>query len=232
MIGLVGIGKLGRAMITHWDKNEIAIGVYHPVKMKAEHFVDLFQNGYVLEESVLTEADVLILALPAMEVIPFISGLKIHSHSHPSPYIINMVSTLHTNEITTKFPLLNVHGVKYMGHGKDLLEHGNGLFITETSLPKKIEELFQYLGGVKIDREYCLTEVNKLATYFALKAAINIETEFAKRGLLPEYLKRALTSLAPEVIRGYGEGSLGHFAKEIVKEIQAENSSDVDCPNK
>jgi 3-hydroxyisobutyrate dehydrogenase-like beta-hydroxyacid dehydrogenase len=51
MIGLVGIGKLGRTMMTHWDKKTIPIGVYHPMKTKAEHFVQPFQNGYVLEES-------------------------------------------------------------------------------------------------------------------------------------------------------------------------------------
>ncbi|MEH7009493.1 NAD(P)-binding domain-containing protein [Neobacillus niacini] len=221
-IGLVGIGKLGTAMMTHWDKKGIAIGVYHPMKTKAEQFVQYYQHGYMLKESELTELDVLILALPAMEVIPFISSLKIQINSQKSPDIINMATNLPTNEITAKFPYLNVHGVKYMGHGRDLLEHGNGLFITEASLSKTIEELFQYLGKVRIDSENCLTEVNKLATYFALKTAINLETEFAKRRLSPEYLKRALTSLAPEVIRSYCNGTLGHFAMEIIKQIETE----------
>jgi pyrroline-5-carboxylate reductase len=221
-IGLVGIGKLGTAMLTHWDKKGITIGIYHPMKTKAEQLVPYFQHIYILEESELKEVDILILALPAMEVIPFISSLLIRSNSEKIPDIINMATNLPTNEIIAKFPSLNVHGVKYMGHGRDLLEHGNGLFITEVALSKNIEELFQYLGKVKIDSEKCLTEVNKLATYFALKTAINLETEFAKRGLSPEYLKRALTSLAPEVIRSYSNGTLGHFAKEIIKEFQSE----------
>ncbi len=229
-IGLVGIGKLGTALMTHWDKKAIAIGVYHPVKTKAEHFLQSFQKGFLLTESELRNVDVLILALPAMEVVPFISTLKLQGQAQHTPTIINMATNLSTNEITTKYPDLKVHGVKYMGHWKDLLEHGNGLFITESALPPNTAELFQELGKVKIDRENCLTEVNKLASYFALKTAITIETEFANRGLSPEYLQRALTSLAPEVIRSYSEGSLGHFAKEIVKEIQAENSSDVDEP--
>ncbi|WP_257009471.1 NAD(P)-binding domain-containing protein [Bacillus sp. 7884-1] len=221
-IGLVGIGKLGTAMLTHWDKKGIPIGIYHPMETKAEQLVQYFQHVYIIEESELKELDILILALPAKEVIPFISSLSIQSDSGKSPDIINMATNLPTNEIIAKFPSLNVHGVKYMGHGRDLLEHGNGLFITEAALSKKIEELFQYLGKVRIDSENCLTEVNKLATYFALKTAINLETEFAKRGLSPEYLNRALTSLAPEVIRSYSNGTLGHFAKEIIKEIQSE----------
>ncbi|WHZ05578.1 NAD(P)-binding domain-containing protein [Neobacillus sp. YX16] len=221
-IGLVGIGKLGTAMLTHWDKKGITIGIYHPMETKAEQLVPYFQHVYILKESELKELDILILALPAMEVIPFISSLSIQSNSEKSPDIINMATNLPTNEIIAKFPSFNVYGVKYMGHGKDLLEHGNGLFISEAALSKNIEELFQYLGKVRIDSENCLTEVNKLATYFALKTAINLEEEFSKRGLSPEYLNRALTSLAPEVIRSYSNGTLGHFAKEIIKEIQSE----------
>lgn len=231
-IGLVGIGKLGTALMTHWNKKKVAIGVYHPTKTKAEQFVQRYQTSYLLKERELSELDILILALPATAVIPFISTLKIESKSQASLVIVNMATNLATNEITAKFPSFNIHGVKYMGHGRDLLEHGNGLFITETTLPKTTEELFQQLGKVKIDRENCLTEVNKLATYFALKTAMTIESEFAKRGLSPEYLERALTSLAPEVIRAYSEGSLGHFAKEIANEIQAESSREVDKPER
>jgi pyrroline-5-carboxylate reductase len=38
-IGLVGIGKLGTAMLTQWDKKGITIGIYHPMKTKAEQLV-------------------------------------------------------------------------------------------------------------------------------------------------------------------------------------------------
>jgi hypothetical protein len=48
-IGLVGIGKLGTAMMAHWNINEMAIGLFHPIKTKAEHFVQHFQNGFGIE---------------------------------------------------------------------------------------------------------------------------------------------------------------------------------------
>ncbi|MGG3466943.1 NAD(P)-binding domain-containing protein [Neobacillus pocheonensis] len=216
-VGLVGIGKLGTAMMTHWHKHNIPIGIYHPTKMKAEQFVEQFQNGSCLSAEDLSKLDVLIMALPAMDVIPFISNLEIKG----TTYLINMATTLPTNQIISTLPSLNVHGVKFMGHWKDLKEHGNGLFITEIRLPQHIEELYRYLGKVKIDSEDCLTEVNKLATYYAIQAAIELEKVFSEKGISPEYVKRALTSLAPEVIRSYSEGNLGHFAMEIVKEIHA-----------
>ncbi|MEH7303423.1 NAD(P)-binding domain-containing protein [Neobacillus drentensis] len=226
-VGLIGLGKLGTAMLTHWDQQRQSIGLYHPNRTKAEQCVQNYQSSYLLKEEDLSEVDVLILALPAMEVIPFISRLKLQSNMKHSPFLINMATNLPTNKIITEFPFLKVHGIKYMGHAKDLLEHGNGLFISETVLPPIIEEFYQFIGKIIIDSENCLKEVNKLATYFSLKTAIHLENEFTKRGLSPEYLKRALTSLAPEVIRSYSEGSLGHFAKEIVKEIKEENEENM-----
>lgn len=225
-VGLVGIGKLGTAMMNHWNKNNLSIGIYHPSRTKAEHFLKSFQNGYTLTKKEFAELDVLILALPAKEVLSFISNLIAEDNTFP--FIVNMATALNTKEIKNKFPSLHVFGVKYMGHGKDLLENGNGLFITESSLPKQIEELFHHLGQVKIDREDCLIQVNRLATYYAIKTAINIENEFTQKGLSPEYMERALRSIAPEVIRSYSEGSLGHFAKEIEKEIQIGKAINLD----
>lgn len=219
-VGLVGIGRLGKAMMTHWEKHHLKIGVYHPSETKLEPFLQQFSNSFRVMENELLELDVLILALPAATVIPFIANLSNNCQSSSTTPIINMATALETKDVKTKFPDLNVHGVKYMGHAKDLEEHGKGLFITETPLPQHIENLYHYLGQIKIDQERQLLEVNQLATYYAVKAALEIESEFSKKGLSPDYVKRALTSLAPEVIRGYCEGTLGHFAKEIVNEIK------------
>lgn len=219
-VGLVGLGKLGTAMMTHWNKMNMKIGVYHPLKTKAKQFVEQFPNGYIVIEQELKELDVLILALPAATIIPFITNLKHKGNLLPTVTIINMATSLDTKEIKAKYPALNIAGVKFMGHWKDLMEHGNGLFITENTLQKPIEELYQRLGQVKIEKESHLTEINKLATYYAVKTAVELEREFENRGYSTEYVKRALISITPEVIRGYCEGSLGHFAQEIVKEIK------------
>ncbi|WP_256989273.1 NAD(P)-binding domain-containing protein [Bacillus sp. EB106-08-02-XG196] len=219
---LVGIGKLGKALMEHWNKTNISIGVYHPSLTKTEDFVQHYQNSYLLTPSKFNEIDIFILALPAKEIIPFISNEIIKMQPVSSINIVNMATAIHTNEIKNNFPSLNVFGVKYMGQWRDLLENGNGLFITETALPKQIEELFLPLGQVKIDREDHLIKVNKLATYHALKTAVAIENEMSKNQYSTEYTKRALTSIAPEVIRAYSNGTLGHFAKEILKEIKSE----------
>ena len=219
-VGLVGIGKLGSAMMKHWDQNKESIGVYHPVASKNEKFIQQFQNSYILTKSELENLDVLILALSAKDIIPFISQLISENISLTKTHMINMATALDTMEIKSQFPHLHISGVKYMGHARDLLENGDGLFITESNLPQDIENLFQSLGRIKVDSEERLIQVNKLATRYAVKAAMEIETVFTEQGFSDEYVQRALTSIAPEVVRSYSQGTLGHFALEIVKELQ------------
>ncbi|MBM7587856.1 pyrroline-5-carboxylate reductase [Bacillus pakistanensis] len=219
-IGLAGIGKLGSAMMKHWCDQQIPIGVYHPNKSKAEQFISRYSNGYLIKKEDINELTVFILALPSDAVVPFISQLISPQIPLENTCLINMATALTTNEVSSKFPALSIAGMKFMGHSTDLYEHGNGLFITEHSLPDGILELFRVLGEVKRDSEEVVINVNKSATYQAVKAAIELEKEFAKKNLPAEYKNRALTSLFPEVIRSYSKGTLGHFAIEIVNEIK------------
>nr|WP_285289087.1 NAD(P)-binding domain-containing protein [Bacillus sp. ISL-47] len=224
---MAGIGKLGAAMMAHWNEENIQIGIYHPSRTKAEQFIRRFPNGYLLNEQDLREVDILILALPAGKVIPFMENIAAEALSS-SVIFINMATALPTKVVCKRFPSYNVYGIKYMGHSRDLLEHGNGLFITEEHLPEQVMELYKPLGKINKDGEDRLVEINKLATYYAVKTAVEIEKDFTNKGYPSAYIKRALTSLAPEVIRSYSEGNLGHFAQEIVREIKESSEKDAD----
>ncbi|KON88747.1 hypothetical protein AF332_19375 [Sporosarcina globispora] len=224
-IGLAGIGKLGTAMMTHWHNSNISIGFYHPDRSKAEQFAEKFPNGRPVTEVELIQMEMILLALPAGNVISFMESMF---PEQCSIVFINMATALPTKRITERFPSCKVYGLKYMGHSRDLMEHGNGLFISEDHLPDPIADLFKPLGEIVKDSEERLVEINKLATFFAVKAAVEIENDFTGKGYPPAYIKRALTSLAPEVIRSYSEGTLGHFAQEIAEEIQESNKKAAD----
>ncbi|SEA00826.1 NADP oxidoreductase coenzyme F420-dependent [Thalassobacillus cyri] len=214
-IGLAGIGKLGSALMSQWAKHDITIGVYHPNQAKAESFISYYPNGFLLKETDITQLDVMLLALPAKRIIPFIQERK-----DTDTLFINMATSLSTEEVRREFPDKKIAGLKFMGHAADLSEHGNGLFITEQQLPAALLNVFRYVGEVKNDDEDVVIKVNKMATYQAIKAAVEIEKEFERKHLPMEYKERALTSLAPEVIRSYSQGKLGHFGQEIAKEFK------------
>ncbi|MCM3705580.1 MULTISPECIES: NAD(P)-binding domain-containing protein [Cytobacillus] len=224
-IGLAGIGKLGAAMMTHWHQSNLSIGIFHPDSSKAEQFAERYPNANPLTVNELRHIDIILLALPAGKVISFMDSIIPEKSSIT---FINMATSLPTKEIKERFPSCKVYGLKYMGHSRDLMENGKGLFITEDNLPAPVQDLFRPVGEIIKDSEERVAEINKLATYYAVKTAVEIENDLTGKGYHPAYVKRALTSLAPEVIRSYSEGTFGHFAKEIVKEIQESNKKAAD----
>ncbi|MFG6119961.1 NAD(P)-binding domain-containing protein [Thalassobacillus sp. B23F22_16] len=214
-IGLAGIGKLGRAMMNHWYRQEVSLGIFHPEQQKVKSFINDYPNGYQVKA--ISELDIVLLALPADAIIPFL-----HHHKNTETLFINMATSLMTEDIKNAFPDVHLAGLKFMGHATDLQEHGNGLFISEQTLPDSLIGLFQKVGSIENDNEEVVINVNKLATYHAVKAAVEIEEQFEKKGLPAKYKERAWRSLAPEVIRSYSEGKLGHFGQEVVKEVKGE----------
>jgi pyrroline-5-carboxylate reductase len=216
-VGLAGLGQLGSAMMKHWSNCNEQVGAYHPNKAKLKSFVCQYTDAYPLEKLELGKLDVLILALPAHQIIPFLTDLQRENILHKHTLFINMATSLDTNEVIKAHPKIQIASLKFMGHAKDLHEHGNGLFISEKPLPENVCELLSAAGKIFNDDPDIVQKVNRIATYYAVKAAKEIESEFKTKGLPPYYLERALSSLAPEVIRSYGNGTLGHFGKKVAQ---------------
>jgi pyrroline-5-carboxylate reductase len=219
-VAIVGIGKLGSALMKHWDENERSIGVYHPDQAKANNFSRKFSHGYVIEEKNFDSFDIVVLCLPPASIVPFLKGI----HPAEKTLYINMATSVNTKDIRAQIPSLNILGIKYMGQAGDLLQNGNGLFISEKRLTPDLHQLFAIQGEILQDDEERLNEANTAAAYYALRAAVELQELFNKRGFPELYAKRALESTIPGVIRSYSDASLGHFALKILEDVKKERT--------
>lgn len=219
-VGLAGIGKLGAALVKQWDMKKRAIGAYHSNSERARQFTEAYAYAYPLSKQELLRLDVLLLALPANNVARFLEEILEEAEGPVHTIFINMATSLFTPQLTHKFPDVRIAGVKFMGHSQDLWERGAGLFITEAALPRQLKEMFREIGEIKVDKEEVLQDVNKLASYYAVKAAFEIESALEEKGLPSEYKERALASLAPEMIRSYSQGKVGHFGQQVIQELK------------
>jgi pyrroline-5-carboxylate reductase len=218
--GIVGIGKLGKAMMKYWAQHDLPIGVYHPNKEKITQFIDQYKNGYLLTKEDISKVSYLNLALPAHACIPFIESLD---NVKKDFTIINMATNVDTDDLKNAFPYIHFVSMKFMGHSKDLADNGNGLFVTEDPITDPIQTLFNPVGEVIVGDPSVVQEVNKLATYYAVKSSLQIEEEFLKKKYSRKFIKRALESIAPQVMRSYSNDSLGHFGQQIADEIKKKN---------
>ncbi|WP_416150356.1 NAD(P)-binding domain-containing protein [Salipaludibacillus sp. HK11] len=226
--GIVGIGKLGEAILTQFNHCNMPIGIYHPNIDKVTETTKSYPRTRILQKADLASLDFLILALPANNVIPFINdyhqskGLTLQHTT-----LINMATSMPTEKLRKAFPDLTWTGMKFVGHSESLKRYGNGLFITAEEVVEKEEyqevyQCFSKLGQVVVDKESIVEKINKLSTYHAIKVARELEQELGEQGLSDLFKEQALRSILPEVIRAYSKGNLGHFAQDVIKKLEQE----------
>ncbi|WP_419877635.1 NAD(P)-binding domain-containing protein [Brevibacillus centrosporus] len=225
--GIVGIGTLGGAILKQLSNGKPNIGFYHPNAEKAAGIAQANPGHQSLTVEELDSFDFLILALPADRLVPFVQSLLDSGLSLTRVTLINMATVVKTAELNRQFPQLRFLGMKFMGHAVDLRERGNGLFITEpnerfASVQERAIRFFEHVGQVIVDKEDVVEEVNSLATRIAVKAAFELEHAIREGGYRQEYASRALVSVAPEVMRAYASGTMGHFARKIVEQLMEE----------
>jgi pyrroline-5-carboxylate reductase len=218
---VVGIGKLGKALLAQFEKQEISVGIFHPNIEKAKACSAQYPLHPVVRAEELESSDGLILALPAKQIGPFVETL--HTPFQRTVFI-NMATASHTSDLKGQYPHVKWMGMKFVGQADDLRINGNGLFVTEQTSGENGEDtaaidLFSSIGRVITDSEASVESVNRIATFHAIKAAKEIEKALQQAGHASEYEKRVLLSLVPGVVRSYAHETLGHFAKAIADEL-------------
>ncbi|MBO9129533.1 NAD(P)-binding domain-containing protein [Bacillus sp. 165] len=219
-IVIAGIGKLGTALLTQFEKCGISLGVFHPNSEKASLCVQKYSLHKAVTMKELGEADLVMAAVPANRIDAFTESIK----SLHKPLFINMATAVPTSRLQKQYSSLQWTGVKFVGQADDLRENGNGLFVIEEPHPV-ISGLYSQIGRVIVDKEETVEKVNRLATYYAIKAAKELENELRSKGYNSEYEKQVLQSLVPGVVRSYAQGTLGHFGKEIAAQLDNEKRS-------
>ncbi len=211
---VVGIGKLGKALLSRFEKRGVQMSMFHPDINKVNRCLQEYPIHRVVKKEELDRADFLILALPANQIIPFMQSLESSNISLQNPVFINMATAAHTSDLKQQYPRVKWAGVKFVGQADDLRENGNGLFVMEES-NHSISQMYSQIGRVIIDREETVEKVNGIATYCAIKAVKEIKKELRQGGHQSEYEKQVLRSLVPGVVRSYAQGTLGHFAQSM-----------------
>lgn len=212
---LVGIGRLGKALMKQWNHFNEEIGIFHPSDVKVKSFISDYSNGVPVSIKELPNMKTIILALPAAIIPEFLK-----QNHHSDIIYVNMATAMKTSDLQKEFPELQIVSMKFVGHAQDLYKNGNGYFITEQETTDDIVKLFTRIGVVKRGAPEIVNEVNKLATYYGIKAAVELENELKVTNIDQSLIDRALTAVTPEVIKSYQKGDLGHFAQSVAEEVK------------
>lgn len=231
--GLVGIGKLGEALLEQMQIQSKPIGIFHPNKQRAYITAEKYPSTHVLKQKDFIRLDYLILALPSHQFAPFISRMSERNQHQNSPCLVNMATSTNTDDLTEQYPQFKWVGMKLLGHAQALKEDGQGLFITEikshpTREQQNVIRFFEDIGKVRIDKEENVEKINYIATYSGLKAAKELKAKLTQEGFPDLYQQQVLDTILPGVIHSYVNDQLGHFAQSIVRKIEQEQGDSND----
>lgn len=220
-IGLVGIGRMGRVLagllarqvdLCLFDQNR------KQMKMIAEELG--VSTADTLEE--ITEADVVILAVPDLEVV---SCIKIFNGVHKPLSVIN-IATNASQEMLNHIAAPHIQCIcaKFVGHADEIALGYLPLIIVNQSpeeLVAQTVKIFELVGQVIIGKADLVCTINTIAAQKAVEAAVGIENLLKEKKIEnPAIIKSAIGQVAAGIIRAYADGNMGPFAREIVQSVQ------------
>lgn len=226
--GIAGIGHLGEALTKQLEGVGVNIHAFHPHLQKRTKFASKFENVKAVDFSDLFKQPIVLLALPADEIKPFLrDAQKEVLPTNVSPVFVSLSTLIDTKELKNEFSNFQIYGVKMIGHANFLYEYGDGIFLTETQLDTKgfeeVRFLFEKIGELFEDNEDIVREINGLAVRRIIEACMNFEKE--TNNYPNKYSKKAMDTIFPNTMRLYRDGSFDGHMQSVMDEIKLTNEN-------
>src|SRR5699024_281712 len=168
------------------------------------------------------EQSIVLLALPAQTIPIFLKNVQREvSSNNVKPAFVNLSSLVDTNNLQKEFPDFQIYGIKMVGHANYLYEHGDGIFLNETSIETKefqdIRYLFEKIGRIFQENENIVKEINGLAIRNIIEACVKFEEEAKNYSSI--YREKAMDTIFPNTMKLYREGSFDDFMLKVMEEM-------------
>lgn len=217
-IAVVGLGQLGTLLADRLPADRLLLVSRDAAK--AQRFAASRPGAESGTFERLGEADILLLALPADEVAPFYRSALAETVREDA-VLVNTATKLETDRLRESFPRHTWLPMKLLGSVKAAQGGRPCLLVTDTEasvarLAPSVTRLGRLIAG---DERWALV-CNTIATRHALEAALRIDEELRAAGLPPETIPVAQAAVASGVLQSYADGTLGHFGKSVLAELQ------------
>ncbi|MBD2844952.1 hypothetical protein IDH44_07105 [Paenibacillus sp. IB182496] len=215
---IVGLGQLGELLARRVRVPRLLL-----ISGRPEHARTLaaeIPRAEAATAGQLREAHIVCLALPAHALIAAYRELA--PQLRPDVLLLNPATMLDTDEARAA----GSHewtACKLLGSVKALADGGTGLVVTDSEQARlRLEPLLTPLGPVTTGEEHWVRDCNTIATCAALEAALRIADGIRALGLPDSFAYTAQTMVARGVIQSYADGTLGHFARDILAQVLRE----------
>lgn len=174
------------------------------------------------------EADLIAIVLPAPVVNGVIASLI--DVVKKGAVIINMATNGHVEaEIKGKNKDVTIADAKIIGHAASIAKGEPGIVVVNCYDEKEfrlVESQLQGFDKVVAGNSDLVEKINQISSTEGIKAAVKVRTELRNMGVNDkEWINVAIRTVCAGTMKSFTENDLGHFGKELVKKLEAENNN-------
>lgn len=178
------------------------------------------------EYSFISEADFIIIALPASAISPALE--KARSFLKSGQILINISTDKETDSLTSIRGLCEPVSAKIIGHALQIDSGELPLVVIDgkdEKIKNKVAEIFGRIGVVTFGPEKLVRQINNIASEEGIRAALNIQKRLKELAIPDEYISFAIRNVACGTMNAFALGDAGPFAQKIINELKKEGGN-------
>ncbi|BBB90866.1 MAG TPA: NAD(P)-binding domain-containing protein [Methylomusa anaerophila] len=220
--GLIGVGRMGKVLASRLSAHADVL-IYDRDGVKLNEVADELGLMAANDLAEIASLGTVVLVVPDREVISCIKDFNLLKRPL---HVINVATNVaqHVLEETAAKHVRCI-GVKFVAHAREMALGSEPVIIVNewpVELTMLAAEIFAPVGKIIIGQADQVSLINTKAVEMALTAAVEIEEALTKEHYYdPDIIKSAIRQVAAGALKGYADGDLGPFAREIVQAIRA-----------
>ena len=221
-VAIVGLGQLGVELARRLPAERLLL--VSRSETKAAALAKELPGAAAAPVSRISEADLVFLAVPANEVVSLYRE-QLAPRIRPDAVLVNTATLVDTAELRAVCPDHRWIPLKLIGSAKALQAGRSALLVTDDEEHRALlEPLVSKLGRLIAGDERWVLACNTIATKRALEAGLRIAEDIRQAGLPAEFAAAAQAVVGAGVLQSFADGTLGHFGKAVLRDLEAERN--------
>lgn len=222
VIGLVGMGRMGKALVRQLAGN-FDLVIYDREISQMESVAEQYDIKTAASLEDMAALGTVILAVPDREVI---SCIKLFNQQ-PQPLTVINIATNVNRQVLREIAAKHVKctSAKIISQADEMMAGQRPVIIVDDYPPELVSataDIFSKVGDVIIGRADLVAQINRITAEKVLTAAVTIEEALRQQNINDtEIIKSAIGQVAVGTLKAYADSNLGPFAREIVRVVQA-----------
>ncbi|AIC93563.1 NAD(P)-binding domain-containing protein [Shouchella lehensis] len=220
-IAIIGTGRMGKAIATQVHSH-FQLTLLNRGSKQGQELAAYLNVAYSTDFRCLNAMNLILCCVPQDATASVLNSIA--QHASPNTIIMNCSTKAWIDkEIKQAYSKLHFVEAKIIGHATSI-EAGKQAAIVADATSKSVQEgvssLFCPFATVLFEHPAVVEKVNQIATQIGIRAAVTLEQE-VEREKLPPFIKEVLIdNVCAGVMSAYVRNDLGHFAKQIVADLQ------------